>query len=308
MPPLQPISSFDRWAARYQRRRRVGCFVMGCLLVFLVPLACVSTLMLAYVLFPPEPVDMVVLGIDARPGEGYLTRTDSIMLLNISPSEMAVTLLSIPRDVFIEVPGYGTQRINTVNVLGEQDNPGTGGPDLIKASLETSFGIGVDNYVRLNFDAFVALIDAVGGIDVDVPQTVIDDAYPTLDGGTIAIRFDPGVEHMDGERALQYARTRHQDDDFRRAERQQQVVDALLKKLSNPRYVVTWPRVLQAIESHTDTDLSAWDMVRLGPALLLGWPNKDQRVLVREDLIAVKDGYWIPDYAHIAPWIAEQFD
>lgn len=113
---------------------------------------------------------------------------------------------------------------------------------------------------------------------------------------------------MDGERALQYARTRHQDDDYQRAERQQQVVDALIRKLSNPAQVFRWPRALYVLRAHTDTDLSVWDLLEAGPALLLGWSGRESRVLERDDLIGMAAGYWVPDYDALAPWIAAQFD
>jgi LCP family protein required for cell wall assembly len=276
-------------------------------MVLLAPLACLSTLLLGYVLFPPTPVDIVILGVDARPGQRYLTRTDSIMLLNVTPEDLRVSLLSIPRDVFIRVPNYGEQRINTINVLGEQEAEGNG-PALVKASLEESFGIKIDRYIRLDFNDFAAIIDAVGGIDIEVPKQIVDYEYPTLEGGTISIRFDPGVEHMDGERALQYARTRHQDSDYERARRQQQVIDAVLQKLSDPRGLIYWPAALSALLSHTDTDLTTWDMVRIGPALLLGWPHRHRRVLEGEDLIPWRAGYYTPDYDALAPWIEENFD
>jgi LCP family protein required for cell wall assembly len=209
--------------------------------------------------------------------------------------------------VALYVPHYGEQRINTINMLGEMEHEGTG-PALMKASFQESFGIKVERYVRLDFKGFVALIDAVGGVELDVPKLIIDYEYPTADGGVMTVRFDPGREHMDGERALQYARTRHQDDDYQRAARQQQVVDALIKKLADPRRVVSWPRVWQAIQHHTDTDLSAWDVLKMGPALALGWPGRDQRVLQRDDLIGMSAGYWRPDYERLMPWVKAHFD
>ena len=123
----------------------------------------------------------------------------------------------------------------------------------------------VENTIRLDFNGFVALVDAVGGVDIDVPKLIIDYEYPTIDGGIITVRFDPGVEHMDGERALQYARTRHQDDDYQRAERQQQVIDAVVKKLATPWNIARLPAAWRAFRDHTNTDSSAWDMLRWLP-------------------------------------------
>ncbi|MCZ7541513.1 MAG: LCP family protein [Anaerolineae bacterium] len=305
LPPsagaTRPILPLLRRAVR--RRRRQWFCLMGCLM----PLICLIGLLAFSLILAPTPVDLLILGVDARPGERYLTRTDSIMLLNVSPGSLRVTLLSIPRDVFINVPDYGEQRINTINMLGEQEAEGSG-PALLKASIQESFGVGVEHYIRLDFGGFVALVDAVGGVDIDVPKLIIDYEYPTPDGGVMTVRFDPGREHMDGERALQYARTRHQDDEYQRAGRQQQVLDALVKKLTNPLGVTAWPRVWRAIQDHTDTDLGTWDMLRLAPGLLLGWPGREQRVLQREDLIGMKAGYWIPNYEQLLPWIEERFD
>lgn len=294
----------NRWARvrlpRPIRRKQVW---RGCL----TPVLFGVLLVIGYLLFPPDPVDLLILGVDARPGERYLTRTDSVILVNVDPAKRDVTLLSIPRDVFIYVPAYGEQRINTINVLGEQEAEGAG-PALVKASIKESFGITIEHYVRLDFQGFVALVDAVGGVDIDVPKLIIDYAYPTADNGTMTVRFEPGVQHMNGERALQYARTRHQDDDYQRAARQQQVINAVVRKLSNPRYIARWPDAWQVFQEYTDTDMSTWDMLRLAPGVLFGWPNREQRVLQREDLIGMKAGYWRPDYDQLNPWIAKHFD
>lgn len=290
-----------------RRLKLRSCCLFGCLIPLGAMFACTILFFAVYFLFPPQQTDIVIMGIDARPGESYLTRTDSVMLMNIDPSNFQVSLLSIPRDVFIEVPGYGEQRINTINVLGEQEAEGYG-PDLMKASLLESFGIEVEQYVRMDFNAFVALIDAVGGVNIDVPKLIIDYDYPTADYGTITVRFDPGKQHMDGERALQYARTRHQDDDYQRAGRQQQVVDALLKKLADPRQIIHWPAVIKAVQSNMDTDMNILDMIQLGPGLVVGWTNKEQRVLEREDLVGGQGDYAIPYYERLLPWIEEHFD
>jgi LCP family protein required for cell wall assembly len=292
---------------RLTRQERKWSCLLGCLILGMIPLLCMTFLLFIYVLFPPRPTDLLILGVDARPGERYLTRTDSIMLLNVSPADLSVTVLSIPRDVFIEVPGYGEQRINTINVLGEQEAEGSG-PDLVRASLYESFGVDVDSYVRIDFQGFAALVDAVGGVDIDIPKLIIDYEYPTIDGGTMTVRFDPGREHMDGERALQYARTRHQDGDYQRAARQQQVMAAIVKKLFGPGAIIYGPRVWQALQAHTDTDLGFWDMLGMGPGLLLGWSSREHRVLEGEDLIGTRDGHWIPDYARLAPWFDQHFD
>ncbi|NDJ79203.1 MAG: LCP family protein [Chloroflexi bacterium] len=261
----------------------------------------------SYWLFPPDAVNIVILGLDARPGEGDWTRTDSVMLLNVNPDDMRVSLLSIPRDVFISVPGEGEQRLNSINGMAESEQPGSG-PALVMASLEESFGVEVQHYIRLNFSGFEAIIDAVDGVEIDVPHAIRDEEYPTLDEGTIVVTFEPGLQHMDGERALQYARTRHQDSDFQRAARQQQVLDALVTKLSEPRAIFKWWRVWRALDKHTDSDLNWWDWIQISPALLRGWPEREDRVMEGEDVVAIRGGYWIPNYERITPWIQAHFD
>ena len=246
----------------------------------------------------------MILGLDSRPGEGYVARTDSIMLLGIDPSHLRTSVLSVPRDLFIDVPGYGAQRINTINVLGEQEHEG-GGVDLLEASITQNFGIRLDRYARLNFQAFVELIDAVGGLNIDVERTIVDDAYPTEDGGVKTIRFESGLQYMDGERALIYVRTRHADDDYRRAERQQQVLSALMAKLANPTH---WPSVVNIINRYVDTDLTVLDILRLAPPVLLNLGRFDQLVIDRDYIVGSSAGNAVPNYAKLQPWLSERFD
>lgn len=283
------------------RSRRRGCLaraVSALIIVFGCTLGSCATWLLIYTLFPPPHSNILVMGLDSRPGEGYVTRSDSIMVIGVNPKETDIALLSIPRDLFISVPAYGLERINTVNMLGELENPGYG-PELLKDSLLLSFGITIDTYVRLDFRAFEAMIDAVDGIDIDVPYTIIDNAYPTDDYGTRTVHFDPGMQHMDGAIALVYARTRHSDDDYRRAERQQQVFQAFTRKLVNPLY---WPGVLGAVQSHTNGDLSVIDIIQTVPALLLSAGQFEQLVIDREYIRPGEYGA-VPDYSKLAPWL-----
>ncbi len=115
----------------------------------------------------------------------------------------------------------------------------------------------------MDFEAFRDLVDAAGGIDIEVPKPIIDNAYPTEDYGTKRIEIPAGWQHMDGETALQYARSRHGSSDFDRAARQQQILLALAKKLAKPDGWLKVPRVYQAFHSAVDTDLTLRDMVRL---------------------------------------------
>ncbi len=259
--------------------------------------------LLVYLIFPSSPLNVLVVGVDSRPGEGYLSRTDSNILVGIQPSHLRVSLLSIPRDLSIEVPGYGLQHINTANMLGEEKKKGSG-PELLSAAISKSFGIQTERYVRMNFQGFVDIINAVGGVTITVDKTLVDYQYPTANYGTISVRFDPGTQHMDGERALIYARTRHADDDYQRANRQQQVIAALSVKLLNP---LTWPAVVAALNRSVDTNLTVLDMAKIAPAVLLNAGRFDRKVIDRSLITATAQGVAIPNYKLLAPWIDERF-
>jgi LCP family protein required for cell wall assembly len=266
--------------------------------VFLCGLALVG-----YLVFPPGPTDILVLGLDSRPGEGFATRADTIVLLGINPARMQVSMLSIPRDLFIDVPGYGLQRINTVNALGEQAQAGSG-PALLGSGIAQDLGINADRYIRLNFESFVELIDAVGGITIDVERAIVDNAYPLPDGSTTSVSFEPGTQVMDGERALIYARTRHTDDDYARADRQQQVIQALARKLINPIY---WPTAVGALTRSVDTNMTLGDILAIAPAVLFN-AGRFERMVIDRDLITSRDGVAVPNAAALQAWLEERFD
>lgn len=280
--------------------RRTGLRWRWLLLLWVIPLLCSGV----YLTFPPAPVDILVLGVDSRPGDGWMARADSVLLVGINPARWQTALLSIPRDLSVEVPGYGLQRINTVNMLGEMENPGDG-PRLMREALLTSAGVQIERYVRLDFNGFVRLIDAVGGITIDVERRIVDYAYPTIDHGIMTVEFEAGPQHMDGERALIYARTRHADDDYRRAERQQQVISALVSRLINPFY---WPAVVGVLHQSIDTDMTLWDWIVLAPPLVVSGPRAERLVIDRQYITATAGGAAIPNYAAIAPWLELYFD
>lgn len=175
---------------------------------------------------PDGPVNILLLGADKRP-EQLAGRTDAVILARVDPKQNRVALLSFPRDLWVTVPGYGEERINSAYFVGETKIGEGYGPELAKRTVSELTGLPVDRFVFINLQGFAAVIDKIGGIEINVPEPIDDPAYPTEDFGTIAIHFDAGCQVLDGERALQYARTRHQDNDFKRNQRQQQVLSAI---------------------------------------------------------------------------------
>jgi len=252
-----------------------------------------------YILVPPPTLTMLLTGVDARPGEGYLTRTDTIMLLSLDPARRQVSLLSIPRDLSIATAGYGLQRINVVNALGEQEAAGRGNTLLID-SIETNFMVDVDRFVRLDFNGFVGLIDAVGGVTINVENTITDSNFPSADGGSMVVEFQQGEQTMDGATALIFARTRYSDDDYRRAARQQQVVAAVAGKLINPFH---WGALVALFNGSINTNINIVDLLLYAPVVVFNTGRFETLIIDRELISGTAEGIAIPNYAALSEWL-----
>ena len=204
-------------------------------------------------------------------GEGHdgPNLTDTLIVASIRPSDGQVAMLSIPRDLLVPLQDYGWKKINSVNAYGETRNPGHGG-DLIRTTTEGLLGIDVPYYVRIDFDGFRSVIDAVGGIDVYIERAFADGSYPTYSHGLQIVSFRQGWQHLDGEAALQFARSRHgnngEGSDFARSKRQQKVLTALkdkmmsYKTLSSPSAVAN---TLSALQANVTTNLDVGEILRL---------------------------------------------
>jgi LCP family protein required for cell wall assembly len=213
-----------------------------------------------------ERVNILLLGIDQREGEAGPFRTDTMILVGIDPATNSVSMLSIPRDLWVRIPGYGENRINTAHATGDLRNYPGGGVALAKKTVSQNLGVPVHYYVRINFVGFEKLIDAIGGLDIDVPQAIHDDKYPTEDYGTMVLDIPAGPQHMDGQTVLRYARSRHGTDDFDRMSRQQQVIRAALDKVLTLDIPVTrWPKLLELAGDSIKTDLTLDEIRDLAP-------------------------------------------
>lgn len=211
-------------------------------------------------------------------------RADTVMVVTANPGSPNLGLLSIPRDLYLLIPDQGENRINTAHVFGELDHAG-GGPERTAAAIVHNFGVPIDAWVRIDFNGFEAVVDALGGITLDVPKPLIDEAYPTEDYGTMVITIPAGTQWMDGRTALQYARSRHSSSDFDRAARQQAVVEALLRRLLQP---TAWPRLpdlYQAYREAVETDLTFVQLARLGLTVLRVGPDGLDRLVIDQEMV-----------------------
>lgn len=217
----------------------------------------------------PRRVSILLLGIDQRAGETGTFATDTIMLLSLDPVGKTGALLSIPRDLWVQMPGLNRPgRINTANIIGDDINyPGGGGPAYAVKVVEKELGIPIQHYVLINFEVFTTLIDAIGPVEVCPPEPIDDDQYPDGSYGTITIHFDAGCQELDAERLLQYARTRHGDSDIGRASRQQEVILAVRDKVLSAGGVLALlpqvPALWRSVQDNIRTDLALDEIISL---------------------------------------------
>ncbi|QPC80759.1 LCP family protein [Phototrophicus methaneseepsis] len=212
---------------------------------------------------------MVMVGLDRRPGETGLTyRTDTMMIVSLNPTTNSIGILSIPRDLYVDVPGYSSLlRINSPMIYGELQSPGYG-PILMQQTVQRNFGIRVNEYVAIDFQAFIDVVDAIGGVDVTIDYTINDPQYPDMNYGYDPFYLPTGTHHLNGYDTLRFARTRHGDSDISRAERQQQAIFAIRDKIMRadmvPTLVLQAPAFWQAWEEHVYTGLTLEQIIQLG--------------------------------------------
>lgn len=215
--------------------------------------------------------NFLFLGVGGEGHEGPQL-TDSMMLVAITLKEKRVAIMNIPRDLAYPLGDGKFEKINAVNAYAEQDHPGQGA-SLTAEAVGKLFNIQIDHVLRIDFNGFAALIDAIGGIDIDVEPGFTDPQYPKKEDDTwTTVTFKKGLQHMDGATALVFVRSRHgsngEGSDFARSRRQQQVSLAMKNKLmslgtlSDPRKLAN---IYNAIAAHVQTDLTPWDILKLAP-------------------------------------------
>ncbi len=218
-----------------------------------------------------QRVNILLLGGDSRGmKKNELPRSDSIMLASVDPVTKKAYLFSILRDTYVKIPGEGDDRINTAITLG--------GPNLAMKTVSDLLGIPVQYYVYTDFKGFIALVDAVGGIDIDVEKDMkYSDAE---DDHVYDINLKKGMQHLDGNTALQYVRFRHDAlSDFSRTERQRKFITAVAQKMQTTSSLIKLPRILNAMDPYIETNLSVSDMLKLGS---LGFEAKADGIITSQ--------------------------
>lgn len=211
-----------------------------------------------------ERVNILLLGVDQLRGEEGPWRSDTIIVVTVDPKSMTAGILSIPRDLYVEIPGYGEQRINMSHFWGDAyDYPGEG-PGLAMRTVEYNFGIPIHYYIRINYQGFREVIDYLGGITINVPEEIWDYRFPDGNYGYMTIHIPAGEQVMNGRTALQYARTRHAGSDFDRLRRQQQVLMAIRDKALSLDLIPRIPTLARTMGHTITTNLQLGEVIALG--------------------------------------------
>jgi LCP family protein required for cell wall assembly len=257
--------------ASHRRGPNVAGFALRLVLIMLLA---IGALVAAALLITPTRESVIILGSDARPDEikrGEVGRTDTLLLFVADRTTPSVAMVSVPRDLWVAIPGHGEERINAAYELG--------GSQAAKQTVSNVLGQRVDRFAVVGLQGVRDVVDAVGGVDVTVTQAIHDDLYPTDDYGYQTVDIPAGRQHMDGDTALKYARTRHQDSDFGRIARQQQVLAAVRTALLSPP---NWPRVpavMLAVSQSIKSDVTPLDAIAIGAAILRDRGDPDRLVI-----------------------------
>jgi len=218
----------------------------------------------------PDAVNIVVLGSDQRP-DWSEWHTDVVQVVSIQRDRGVVSVISVPRDLYLYIPGFWMSRINFADYYGEAYGYEGGGPALVRDTLLYNLGIRMDYYARTNFDGLIGIVDTLGGVDIPVHCRISDYwPYPDENGEYPTLELAPGIQHMDGETALWYARTRMTTSVFDREGRQQQVLQALWHKVRGEATLAHIPSLWEQGRDMVQTDLdvaSVLDLSRVAFAL-----------------------------------------
>ncbi len=216
-----------------------------------------------------ETINFLLIGSDKRPGSSY--RTDTLLIAIVWPKEGQVSLISIPRDLWIYIPTIGMQRINTAYQSGEITGYSGGGPGLLKDTITYNLGIRIDHTAMVEFDGFRRIVDTLGGVEVPISCAftdwrLIDPSYdPENEDNWWLYTVGPGQVHMDGDLALWYARSRSKSNDFDRGRRQQEVIRTIFAKALQTDTFSKIPQLYNDFSSTVITDLGLADLLLMSP-------------------------------------------
>lgn len=271
------------------------------------------------------PFNVLVIGVDLRansPDDG--ARSDTLIVVHVDPVQRWASMLSIPRDTLVTIPSdqcenAGGTRVNAAyscgyrrpEIYGLKDSPenrANAGAALAAQTVEQFLGIKINYTAQIDFNGFQQIVDALGGVTLDVPKDILDAEYPTEDNGYMRLYIPAGLQRMDGVSALRYARTRHADNDFGRAARQQQVLQAILNEIKSQGVlgqIEAAPRLLDIARQSVRTTIQIKD-----PSTLRGLadlaqnlpPERIQRLVIKPEQNPDGSSTLLSDLSSVLEW------
>lgn len=240
-------------------------------------------------------INVLIVGNDKNIELGLPGRADTIIVAHVEPKEKSLFFLSLPRDTLVEIDGYGQDKLNHAFAYG--------GVDLLRNTVEDYLNIPIDYYAVTDFNGFQQIVDVLGGVDIEVDKRMY---YQTYDG---LIDIEAGLQHLDGERALQYVRYRQDElGDITRVGRQQKFLKALIDECSDWTIIPKLPQLLLEVNKMVETDLPTRYILRLGLSLrTLGADALESDTLPGDFATINGVSYWRGDEGEITELVAEEF-
>ena len=269
-PPVQPkpdlLVSRRPYPLRVPRRRKRKFPVFGCL-VLITPFIILAIILGVYFLFPMR-TNVLLIGIDYVEPGSYAARTDTLILTTFEPLEPYVGMLSIPRDLWVQIPGVGENRINTAHFYAEIEQSGRG-PQAVMDTVNSNFGVKPHYYLRIRFEGFRELVDVLGGVEIQLEKPTA--GYPA------------GTHFLKPRKALAFVRHRASSDDFNRMSNGQFMLKSLMKNMLYPQNWKHIPDFIRTFSNVVDSNIPEWLWPRLTLTLLRVGPGGiDNRIIDRE--------------------------
>ena len=239
---------------------------------------------------------VMILGVDRR--EDDVGRSDTMMVTAVDMDQKKAALLSVPRDTRVKIDGYGYEKINHAYAYG--------GHKLSQNAIENLLGVSIDHYILIDTKAFERIIDAIGGIDINVEKRMYYED-PWDDNGGLVIDLYPGEQHLDGKKAIQYVRYRDGEGDIGRIGRQQHFIKAVLAKVISPEMLPRLPKLVEEVSSAIKTDMSLAELLEFANTMKSVHDNGLTAQMVPGQPAYIDDvSYWIPDITDLRALLASE--
>ncbi|HJG04028.1 MAG TPA: LCP family protein [Megamonas funiformis] len=232
-----------------------------------------------------DKATVMIMGVDERADD--VGRSDTLMVATLDPDKNQAALLSVPRDTRVKIKGHGFDKINAAYAYG--------GRKLTQETIESLLNTHIDHYIKINVHGFTKIIDALGGIDIDVEKRMYYED-PWDDDGGLYIDLQPGMQHMDGKTAITYVRYRDEEGDIGRIKRQQNFMKAVMDKLVSPTIIPKLPAIVSAVSDSVETDMSVSEILSFLGTLQDAKDNGLKSEMLPGKPVYIEGiSYWVPD-------------